>query len=87
MAGLWFSVNGPLDRPQEVKLALNLVKGHRVGAADERLRVVARAILNVQVVQGEVAPLAWGKSLTPCALPGLLRSRQHDGGHDLEPFG
>ena len=42
------AIDRSLDRAQQSRLALDLVERHRVGAADQRLRIAARRVQHVQ---------------------------------------
>ena len=42
---------------------------------------------NVEIVEGDIAPLAGSELLRQGALPRLPRARHHDGGHDPQAFG
>ena len=54
---------------QHVRFTLHFVQRHRLLAAHERLRVSARRVERVEIIQRNVAPLARRETLDQGALP------------------
>ena len=62
-------------------MALHLVDGQRLVATHECVRIAAGGVDRVQVIQGDVAPVAQRPVSRQRALAGLARARHHGRGH------
>jgi hypothetical protein len=60
LAGAALAINDPFDGAHEIRLMLDLVNGDRGRAAHKRFGIAARGVDGVQVIQGDIAPIAGG---------------------------
>jgi hypothetical protein len=68
------AVDGPLNRSQQARLALDLVECERILASRQGLGVAARRVAHVEVVQRAVVPFA---PATSCSTRVFLPSAVH----------
>ena len=78
------AVDGEFDGVQEVGLALDLVDGDGLMAADEELGIASGGVQGVEIVQCDEASISRREFLGEGALAGLASAGDDDGGHDAE---